>query len=38
MKTSLKQDTPKVVSQSKPSKQIEPIKASKSDDDECASF
>ncbi len=33
-----KQDIPKPVSQSKPSKQIEPIKASKSDDDEWASF
>ncbi len=36
--TTPKHDTPKPVSQSKPSKQIEPIKASKSDDDEWASF
>jgi methyl-accepting chemotaxis protein len=36
--TDSKQDIQKPVSQSKPSKQIEPIKASKSDDDEWASF
>ena len=36
--TSTKEETPKPVSQSKPSKQIEPIKASKDNDDEWASF
>ena len=36
--TSTKEETPKPISQSKPSKQIEPIKASKDNDDEWASF